>query len=316
MLELLAIAELVLVPVAVKVRDQLVDRLATAVTDASADRLTSWFRAVAEERTSRDELGRELASDPELAVQVRHALRALPGGDAVPSEDTLPDTENISATSASEQQLDAYAEVLYQLAVSATWTQHPVVIEGFLQGPEWLTVCDPGDWRGAVDRTPAPHDLWIPTDRDGPVLERSGLLTAWQLSATGPGRSLTYRIRYAPDAGQRAAGRASLERQFRLDSGAPLPDDDDDLAVNSRWHNVLRIRPYWVQLTPFGPEFHKTDILLNRIQTFGQYPEEWHPLMEIHDPPEGIASVRRSTLGVLRLDEEFQSRIEEALSVT
>lgn len=327
----MAVVEFLLVPLAQGLRDEVIQRISASVLDSSRGRVSAWLSAFAGgEPTDRAALRDELAADPELGPAIRQAIGSLPG---MPQ---LPQTGGDVPTNATALTLDGYAEVLYQFALSAIWTGRPVAINGFLQGAEWIAVCQSQAGGGMLAYQeggrrvfPDPAAIWK-RDSAGasPVLRRTP-------SYEGGSDELEFRVRHVADAEQRAREVAELERRWRMQPDAVLPARPARLWRDSppdpfaeRWHEVTEIHP-WVVALPaaplrdFAPDAGE-DVLRSYKQRSEperplrplDYPDDVRAFVDIADDPgAAIARVRRGAFAVVSADHELRAKVRAALAV-
>jgi hypothetical protein len=335
MLELMAIAELLLLPLAKSLRDQAVDRIASAAVDGAHDQVAGWLKGVGEtqDQAGRAALRSELAEDPALAAGLRDAISSLPGMPDLPSgRAELP-------SNATDALLDVYSEVLYQFLLTAIWIGRPLAIEGFLQGDDWIAVCQSATADGmqafrredGVPLFPESNDLWERSRNGG---DRSLI----RPDRWGPLDSVEFRVRHVPDASEREdelrvlTERWEHEPQFLLaERKTSIVRPENAEPFEKRWHTVTEIRARMVPLpaAPLRdfPEFtaeastvpsvaaSRAVTQIERPLAFSGYPPEALPLVKITDGPAAVAGVRRRLIAVLQADQELADAAQQALGV-
>ena len=264
-----------------------------------------------------------------MAADLHKAISAVGDMPELPPapEETLP-------VDGTDWLLEGYAQVLYQFALTAIWLGRPVAIEGFLQGDDWIAVCESRAQNRMLTYRiqgrmvfPDPDTIWLRASGGG---ERS-LIRSGSLAMS----DLEYRIQYVPDLGQRETEIAELNDRWAKDPThllPPRPDsyDPDDAPFRKRWHQVVQVNAGAVPLPAHRardfppPSYYEPDwitgprLRLGREEALGydKYPEELRAFLDVRDGPAAIERLQRRLAEVTREDQALSNRVQAALGIS
>jgi hypothetical protein len=309
-------------PLAEAVRDryvqELVDRLPGAA-EVSARMQQLIAGTASGDREAERRLEAELDADRQTARVLANALSARTG-ETLPSVGDQPRASGFSNDGRAVL-LDGYQRALYNLTLAAVFAGRPVVVDGALQGPGWLTACSPrfrddsqydGLLRAAV---PEPSMLWYPYS-----------IEDVEHGFTFPDEpNVTFHVRRLPDPQERQLELARREEQFQFTPRSSLPASAVGTAPQDRWLRIVRVRPRWVNLesdaTDFAvpkPEYVTLLESAGLPQTptprhllgFEEYPDDWRPLLKIPQPDEGIRSLMDATDALVRHEYAIRETVQ------
>ncbi|MCA2244761.1 hypothetical protein JF781_20590 [Mycobacterium sp. WUMAC-067] len=210
--------------------------------------------------------------------------------------------------------VSAYAAILWRVAMMAVWEEHPIAIQGALQGQQWVTVCIPRV------RTPIePSKMWwkYPPNESRLLRDPNG---------HGP---VDFYVRHIEDKDAREREIEALNTDFIMDPGRPFkPEVDGPIA--ELWHRIDGVNRRWVILKPDagletalttrpsalggGRRTYRT--LKGAPPAWREYPDEWHPLLKIENESDAIAALSAGADDFARKSESSAAAVEAALDST
>ena len=195
--------------------------------------------------------------------------------------------------------VSAYQATMYDLAVVSSLAGRSVVVDGFLQGPDWLLACDRHVGSEEGQLLPDPENVW--SRSASPALDRPSF------------PDFDFHLRHVVDTQARSQLRATAERRART-SGHIVPSKwpSSDTLFDERWIEVVGVEPYFVRLRPYGKailKFDRADLELGLIG-FDDYPEEWQNLIEIRDPLAAVERVRTAVFGIAKSDAALRQNLD------
>jgi hypothetical protein len=204
--------------------------------------------------------------------------------------------------------VSAYAAVLWRTAVMAAWQDHPIAIEGALQGKDWVTVCvpvAPGPVPPAAMFRQVDFALLRPL-HDPPV---------------------EFYVRRVEDRGVRRNEVDGLNNHFIDDPTASFPSGDIDTSVDSGWHRLDGLMRKHVILEPDAEatehirrsrsslyaNMHIAPPDLNlHPPSIEEYPDRWRGLLRV-DEAQAIAALGSGADDYAAANTAIAQRAEEAL---
>lgn len=281
------------------------EQLGSTAGGAAADKVTRWLVHGGDPDGLAESDVDEMRSDPAAATALSQRLEAHLGVPLSPAH-AAPSTLGSSDSAI----VSGYEAVLWRVAALAYLEDRPIVIDGALQGSDWLTACIPTPVFSKPHQLPDPARFWSSSDSP-PRRERDDFALAEY-----------YSRRILSDG--RPAERDRLNLSFRRSGREGFPPDDPATPLLDRWHRIDGFEATWVLLEPdSAAQGHMIRAgasyadLERRQIGIDSYPPDWLPLLEIPVPDDltGLKALGSGADAFAAQSKAVVARVKNALEM-